>query len=39
MINLILNSSPFTEDREFNPANHYKETLLVSCSHFVYLIV
>ena len=28
MINLILNSSPFTEDREFNPANHHKETLV-----------
>ena len=28
MYKLILNSSPFTEDREFNPANHYKETLL-----------
>ena len=28
MIKLILNSSPFTEDREFNSANHYKETLL-----------
>lgn len=27
MINLILNSSPFTEEREFNPANHYRETL------------